>query len=109
HVALPWLVLGVARAIGAARIDVVESGVVGARRERPLDTERDGERESERDDLPETPRPAPTSVRYAEPSLAAAAAAGLAFVLVSAGAPVLLPVGLLGLAVLALVTPHRRR
>ncbi|WP_149202586.1 glycosyltransferase [Actinotalea subterranea] len=32
HVMLPWVALGVARAIGVARVDAVESGLVGAQR-----------------------------------------------------------------------------
>lgn len=90
HVGLPWLALGVARALGAARVDVVESGLVGAQREHP-------------DAESEPARPAP---RTAEPSLAAAAGAALAFAAVSAGAPLLLPAGLL---LLVLVGIWQRR
>ncbi len=89
HAGLPWVALGAARAIGVARVDAVESGLVGARRE--------GEEETE------VVRPAPA--RTAEPSVAAAAGAALAFAAVTAGAPVLLPAGLL---VLALVAAWRR-
>ncbi|NCT91346.1 glycosyltransferase family 2 protein [Cellulomonas sp. APG4] len=98
HVALPWLVLATARAIGTARVDAVASGVLDARRE---------------DDDASAPSSsgtvAPAPVRYAEPSLAAAAAGGLALVVATAGSPVLLPVALLVLVVVAALTPHRRR
>ena len=88
HVGLPWLALGVARALGIARVDAVESGLVGAKREHP-----DAE-------------PVPPPPRTAEPSLAAAAGAALAFAAVSAGAPLLLPAVLL---LLVLVSMWRRR
>ena len=93
HVALPWVALGVARAVGVARIDGVASGLVGAQR------------------VGAAPATAPVTpvVRTAEPSLAAAAGAGLAFVLVTAGSPVLLPAGLLALAVVAVVARPGRR
>ena len=41
HAVLPWVVLGVARGIGVARVDVVESGLVGAARLAPRPAERD--------------------------------------------------------------------
>ncbi|MCU1431913.1 MAG: glycosyl transferase family 2 [Actinotalea sp.] len=94
HVMLPWVVLGVARAVGVARVDVVESGLVGARRT-------GGPAVRERDAVPPV-------VRAAEPSLAAAAGAGLAFAVLTAAAPVLLPFGLLALLVVA-ASAHRRR
>ncbi|HWS56913.1 MAG TPA: glycosyltransferase, partial [Actinotalea sp.] len=87
HVALPWVALGVARAVGVARVDGVESGLVGAQRVGA------GDQDSARPVV----RRGPPPVRSAEPSLAAAAGAGLAFALVTAGAPVLLPAGLLAL------------
>lgn len=93
HVLLPWVALGVARAVGAARVDVVESGLVGAQRVSGAAVT--------------GPRTSPA--RTAEPSLAAAAGAGLAFALVVAGAPVLLPAGLLALAVVAVPARRRRR
>lgn len=88
HVALPWVLLGTARAIGVARVDAVESGLVQGRT--------DG-------GAPEVLR----AVRTADPSLAAAAGAGLAFVVVVVGAPVLLPFGLL--ALLGVAAFARRR
>lgn len=93
HVVLPWVALGVARAVGAARVDVVESGLVGA--QRVSATAVPGLRTAPR--------------RTAEPSLAAAAGAGLALAIVVAGAPVLLPAGLLALAVVAVPVQRRRR
>ncbi|HWS59231.1 MAG TPA: glycosyltransferase family 2 protein, partial [Actinotalea sp.] len=71
----------------------VESGLVGAQRVGAED--QDGARP--------VVRRGPPPVRSAEPSLAAAAGAGLAFALVTAGAPVLLPAGLLALLLVALV------
>ncbi len=91
HIGLPWVALGVARSLGVARVDAVESGLVGAQRERPDDES--------------TPDPVPVP-RTAEASLAAAAGAALAFAAVGAGAPVLLPAGLL---VLLAVGVWRRR
>ncbi len=88
HVALPWVLLGTARAIGVARVDAVESGLVGGRS--------DG-------GTPEVLR----AVRTADPSLAGAAGAGLAFAVAVAGAPVLLPFGLL--ALLGVAAFARRR
>ncbi|WP_024287661.1 glycosyltransferase [Cellulomonas sp. KRMCY2] len=93
HAALPWVVLGVARGLGVARVDAVESGLVGALREGhqvsvPVRT---------------------TVVRTAEASLAAAAGAGLALALVTAAAPVLLPFGLVALAAVAVTVSRRRR
>ncbi|NMR20889.1 glycosyltransferase [Cellulomonas fimi] len=112
HVALPWAALGVARALGVQRQDVVVSGLVDARRV-PRDAagnavETDGEAKPAADqhdpDAADTFRiPPPTS------SVAAAAGAGLAFALAVAGAPVLLPAGLLALGAVALVARRRRR
>ncbi|HEY3436787.1 MAG TPA: glycosyltransferase [Actinotalea sp.] len=96
HVALPWVVLGVARAVGVARVDVVESGLVGA--------ERIGAGRSVMAPKEVWPRSG-----TAEPSMAAAAGAGLAFAAVTAGAPVLLPFGLLALLAVAAVARGRRR
>lgn len=82
HAGLPWLALGVIRAVGVQRVDVLT-----------------------------TPSPEARSVRVEQVtgSLGAAAAAGLALVLVTAGAPVLLPVVCLGLVVTALlIRAHRR-
>ncbi|MCB7137172.1 glycosyltransferase [Cellulosimicrobium marinum] len=82
HAALPWLALGVVRALGLQRVDVLAPAAPGA----------------------------PARAARPEPgSLAAAAAAGLAFAVVVAGAPVLLPAGVLALVVVALgVRGHRR-
>lgn len=92
HAALPWVALGVARGVGHARVDVVESGLVGAQRV-------GGPRGDE-------PVRAP---HEAEPSLAAAAGAGLALAVAVAAAPVLLPAGLLALLVVAATVRRRRR
>jgi len=94
HLALPWVALGLARAVGVARVDVVVSGLVGAQRVGVA---------------PQGPAPRPSVVRTAEPSLGAAAGAGLAFALVSAGAPVLLLAGLVALVVVAVVARPRGR
>ncbi len=129
HVALPWVALGVARGIGVARVDAVESGLVGAARLAPRPPDGDGPDADGADadgtaaddsatDESATPDPAdplaPEPDRAlrrtsaaAEPSLAAAAGAALAFVLVTAAAPVLLPAGIL--AVLVLLPVARRR
>lgn len=93
HVALPWVILGVARGVGVARIDGVESGLVGALREgRPVVT-----------------RTQATVVRTADASLAATAGAGLALAVVTAAAPVLLPFSLLALVAVAATVSRRRR
>ncbi|MBO1750929.1 glycosyltransferase family 2 protein [Actinotalea sp. BY-33] len=97
HVALPWVALGVARGLGVARVDVVESGLVGAQRE-------PGGTSAVADPGPPLARPTTT-----EASLAATAGAGLALAVVTAGAPVLLPACLLALAAIALVVRRRRR
>ena len=96
HAGLPWVALGLARAVGVARIDVVESGLVGARREVPVD----GETQAH-------PEPVAQS-STAEPSMAAAAGAGLAFAVVSAAAPVLFPVGVVVILLLGLWRRRRR-
>jgi GT2 family glycosyltransferase len=82
HAALPWVFLGVARAIGANRLDV-----------RPAVFEGEAARE------------APLSVG----STAAAAAAGLVFALAAAGSPVLLPLGLVAVLVTMLFAGRGRR
>ncbi|QJW36114.1 glycosyltransferase family 2 protein [Cellulosimicrobium protaetiae] len=82
HATLPWLALAVVRALGLQRVDVVAPPTA------------DGVRRGAR------PEPG---------SLAAAATAGLLFAVVVAGSPVLLPVGVLVLLVVALgVRSHRR-
>ncbi|MCB2174981.1 MAG: glycosyltransferase family 2 protein [Actinomycetales bacterium] len=182
HVALPWAFLGLARALGVARIDVVQSGLVGAQRvarpeaapgagaavpaaeadrsgsatadvdrsdgatadaDRPggatADADRSGGATADADrsggatadagqgtddptdraadargadpagdGLPGAGDDAPEPPRTAEPSLAAAAGAGLALCLATAGTPALLPAVLAGLVVVALVRPRRR-
>ena len=97
HVALPWVALGVARAIGVQRQDVVLSGLVGARRV--------GEPDAEPDDATIEPV---SLVGPPTGSFTAAGAAGLAFAVVVAGAPVLLPFGVLALMGVAAAAPRRR-
>ncbi len=91
HLALPWAALGLARALGVARIDAVVSGLVGAGAD---------------------PDAAPELVvrqdRAAEPSVAAGAGGALALAVATAGAPVLLPAVLGVLVLLAVVVPRRR-
>ncbi|MCL3862690.1 glycosyltransferase [Actinotalea sp. K2] len=139
HVALPWVGLGVARALGVARVDVVQSGLVGAQRLH-ADTGTEGstpavtpgslhapvvpELTGSPAELPTgghvvavlpgpgADRPSSVAVNEAsmgEGSLAAAAGAGLALVLVTAGAPVLLPFVLLCLLGVAGLARRRRR
>lgn len=82
HAALPWVALAVVRTLGLQRVDVV---------------------------APATADGAPRAPRTEPGSLAAAAAAGLLLAVAAAGAPVLLPVGILVLGVVALgVRAHRR-
>jgi GT2 family glycosyltransferase len=147
HVVLPWFVLGLARGVGAARTDLVESGLVGAvrltpRPDGPGDQPTGGVAaaaegagvvgtvpapESDPGEAgaaepaavsttepaedppgtgPEVQRATVRTWTVAEPSLAAAAAAALAFAVLTAAAPVLLPAGLL---VLLAVAPAARR
>jgi GT2 family glycosyltransferase len=165
HVALPWVVLGVARALGVARVDAVASGLVDAARagaDRDLDrAERrraprwddedeptgvlaavhparpdglpaGGPEETSQDPAadavtvdPGSPttggpavgaggpgEPAAGEVRplvdRAEPSLAAAAGAGLALCFATAGTPALLPLALVVLLMVAVLRPRRR-
>jgi GT2 family glycosyltransferase len=112
HAALPWVALGVARALGGQRVDVVLSGLVGAG---AADASRvDAARPAGpggADPATTAPYPAPAvqaparqvpAPQAAGPaSVTAAAAAGLAFAVAVAGAPVLLPAGLLALVVVA--------
>jgi GT2 family glycosyltransferase len=122
HVALPWVALGVARAIGVQRRDIVLSGLIGARRvhEDSLDDAAvsgpDAAQASRSGGTPGAtpadPRQQPEPVSpAARPtgSVAAAAGAGLAFAIAAAGAPVLLPFGLLALLIVAVIAPRRRR
>lgn len=102
HLALPWVALGVARGLGVQRRDVVLSGMVGAQRVH----------RSAVDDAATTPALALTSGRRSSGpvgSIGACAAAGLAFAVACAGAPLLLPLGLVLLAVLAMALPRRAR
>lgn len=87
HVLLPLVLLLTARAMGIARRDVILSGMVGAQRVVAAPAA-DG-----------TGAARPAEVR---PSLGAAGGAALAFAGLAAGAPVLLPVGVLGYALLIL-------
>ena len=89
HLALPWAALGLARALGVARIDAVVSGLVGA-----------GE---DAEEIRVTRADA-----TAEPSVAAGAGGALALAVATAGAPVLLPAVLGVLGLLAFVAPRRR-
>jgi len=106
HVALPWVALGVARAIGVQRHDVVLSGLVGARRVRDV--------QPADELLPTVPAEQERGIEHASllptptGSVGAAAAAGIAFAIVAAGAPVLLPFGLLALLAVAALAPRRR-
>lgn len=126
HAALPWFALGVARGIGVARIDVVQSGLVGAQRvARPTAHDDAGAvRPAEPATEPGTTEPVdpdesvyPVATRpdlppvraTADPSLAAAAGAALALVVATAAAPVLLPAALVLLGAVALVGRRRRR
>jgi hypothetical protein len=146
HVALPWALLGVARALGVARIDAVQSGLVGAQHvvADPVPPEPASEdpdpadaADTEQADGPESPDPSESSEhavpsleagpavvarmpsdpppeaqggprQTAEPSFAAAAGAGLALCLVTAGTPALLAAVILGLLVVAVLRPRRR-
>ena len=149
HLALPWAALGVARAIGLQRHDVVLSGLVGARRGRDELPDADADAALPADaggelpatataGLPSVATPAkPSATAAADPgadpatpaavpaeasgqlehpslipaptgSIGAAAAAGLAFAVVVAGAPVLLPFGLLALLGVGVIAPRRR-
>ncbi|MGV8968057.1 MAG: glycosyltransferase family 2 protein [Cellulomonas sp.] len=143
HVALPWVTLGIARALGVQRQDVILSGLVGARRVRD-DEDAAAELAGAEDELltiaggdedagshrtshalrvaqpPNISRAqAPSTSATTSPvgptgptgptgSIGAAAAAGLAFAFAVAGAPVLLPFGLLALLAVAALAPRRR-
>lgn len=99
HLALPWAALGVARAVGVNRRDIILSGLADARRT---------------DDDEPAAEPLPAAAAPAEPALAAsgsisaAAGGGLALAVACAGAPVLLPAAVVVLVLLALVVPRRR-
>ncbi|WP_413451004.1 glycosyltransferase [Georgenia phoenicis] len=101
HVVLPWAALGVARAVGVNRRDVILSGLVDAKR--VSDDDEDAEAEAQ------VPAAAAPVAPPATGSISAAAGGGLALAVACAGAPALLPAALLLLLVLALVVPRRRR
>jgi len=132
HAALPWVALGVARALGVQRVDQVLSGLATARRVRDdegvlLDDDAVAQADvatpvrgvptvpTQRvsDDLPGAARPdgaAPVLVGAPDPtgSISAAAGAALAFAVVVAGAPSLLVPGVLALLVTVLGARRRR-
>ncbi|WP_454301357.1 glycosyltransferase [Salana multivorans] len=95
HVALPWVALGVARALGVQARDIILSGMVGARRVHESGPEGDV-----------TPPTSTTTAGSSTGSIAAAAGAGLALAVASAGAPVLLPLSLLAALVLLVLLPR---
>lgn len=102
HLALPWVALGVARALGVQRRDVVLSGLVGAQRKRADDDPVTS---------PETvgvPALGTRPVRRSTGSYGAAAAAGLLLAVACAGAPVLLPVAIVVVLALLLTLPRAR-
>jgi len=107
HVALPWVAVGVARAIGVQRVDQVLSGLATARRD-----DEDGDGGAAVDVPTQRPRTDAVLVGAPEPSgsVTAAAGAALAFALAVAGAPVLLVPGVVALLVVAACARrHRRR
>ncbi|GMA30632.1 glycosyltransferase [Litorihabitans aurantiacus] len=108
HLALPWVALGVVRALGVQRRDVVLGGMVGARRVHATDP---SEATSAGDGVTSTARPTASGTRSSRAggSIGAAAAAGLAFAVACAGAPLLLPVGVLAVLVLVLTLPRASR
>lgn len=83
HLALPWVALGVLRALGAQRTDVVE--------------------------VPESRGPRHARRTEVVGSLGAAAAAGLALAVAVAGAPALLPAACVVLVVVAVAARRHRR
>ncbi|KQY24601.1 glycosyl transferase family 2 [Cellulomonas sp. Root485] len=123
HVTLPWVALGLARAVGVQRVDQVLSGVATARRADDDLDQVDVETPVRGTPTVPTPRvsgdaPAQTTSDPALPervgapdptgSIAAAAGASIAFALAVAAAPGLLVPGLLALCVVALCAPRRR-
>lgn len=135
HVALPWVGLGLARAVGVQRVDQVLSGLATARPADADDLDPEGPAgpagpdgleapgapeaaelphprlATDSGQTPAVPLPDPTArVGAPDPtgSIAAAAGAALAFAVVVAGAPVLLFPGVLALCVVALCVPRRR-
>jgi GT2 family glycosyltransferase len=115
HAALPWAALGVARALGVQRTDVVLSGMVGARTTdddesvpSSIAQEPAAEPIAAAVDLPAVDRAAVDLPGAGAGSVTAAAAAGLAFAVAAAGAPVLLPAGLLALVAVAAAARGQR-
>ena len=100
HLALPWVALGLARAVGVQRRDVIVSGLADANRDPELSLPA-GQVAVEAAPLPDR-GPSPGSIT-------AGAAAGLALAVATAGAPALLPAAVIILLVLALIVPRRRR
>lgn len=86
HLALPWVALAVARALGVHRRDVIRSGLLDAPDHAP-------EEEAARRRPPQA-------------SPGAAAGGALALALACLGAPILLPIALVALAVIALTLPR---
>ncbi|HEY0118461.1 MAG TPA: glycosyltransferase [Cellulomonas sp.] len=120
HVALPWVALGVVRAVGAHRVDQVLSGMVTVA---APDEPPEPDQTATPDDGPApagvvpTQRPAatpasgvPRLVGAPDPtgSVTAAAGAALALAVAVAAAPVLLAPAVLALLVLAVTVPRRR-
>ncbi|WP_454084883.1 glycosyltransferase [Georgenia sp. Marseille-Q6866] len=102
HLALPWAALGVARAVGVHRRDVILSGLADARRTA------DDDEDPAAGQLPAVAAPA-ADAHATSGSISAAAGGGLALAVACAGAPVLLPAAVVVLVLLALVVPRRRR
>lgn len=113
HVMLPWVALGLARAVGVQRTDVIASGLEDADRsdgeslDRPRVEGAVGHSGAQVGTPGADPAEDPSAERW-RGSLGAAAGGGLALAVATAGAPVLLPAGLLVLAVVAVVVPRRR-
>ena len=119
HLALPWVVLGVVRALGIQSRDQILSGMVGAKRLRPDDP--NAFDDGDATEAGATPLPAeavaqdpsaqvqPTRLNRPAGSIGAAAAAGLVFAIACAGAPILLPIGILAVVLLMLTLPSARR
>ncbi|GIG34188.1 glycosyltransferase [Cellulomonas oligotrophica] len=129
HVALPWVALGLARAVGVQRVDRVLSGVATAVRAETRAAEDDGRTAAgtrATDVTPARGTPAVPHPRTAAPaeqdaddrfvgaapptgSVAAAAGAALALAVVLAGAPALLPAVLTVVLAVAATAPRGRR
>ncbi len=138
HVMLPLVLLAVVRSLGLDRRDVIISGMVGAQRlpraraargvsareakrarlaalaevgddETDADEVRRPEKRPRTEPSEEVPSATVVSRVSRAGSLGAAAAAGLGFAVVVAGAPVLLGAGVLAVIVLAVVLGRRRR